>query len=131
MCGLNTPGRETDVRRWTALTRRYLKGRAQLRRVCLLVDARHGLKASDRAVMDEFDQAAVSYQIVLTKADKLKPAELAKMVASTATEASRRAAAHPAILATSANKGQGIAELRAELAALADPAPVHSTKEPA
>ncbi len=117
---------KTDIAHWTALTRRYLKGRAQLRRVCLLVDARHGLKAGDRAVMDELDSAAVSYQIVLTKADKLKQAELAKTVAATGAEVSRRAAAHPSILATSARKGEGIAELRAELAALAEPAPLHS-----
>ena len=113
---------KSDISHWTALTRRYLRGRAALRRICLLVDARHGLKANDREVMDELDQAAVSYQIVLTKADKMKPGPLKRVVDGIEKEAARRAAAHPIIVVTSAAKGQGIAELRAALAALADPA---------
>ena len=114
---------KSDIGHWTALTRRYLRGRAVLRRICLLVDARHGLKANDREVMDELDQAAVSYQIVLTKADKMKPGPLQRVVEGIEKEAARRAAAHPVILVTSAAKGQGIPELRAALAALADPPP--------
>ena len=112
---------KTDIARWTRLTRGYLKGRAQLRRVCLLIDSRHGLKASDREVMDELDAAAVSYQVVLTKADKMKPGPLAKMVEDTGKALAKRPAAHPHCLVTSSTSGAGIAELRAALAALAEP----------
>jgi GTP-binding protein len=108
-----------SVKRWTALARDYLKGRQPLRRVCLLVDARHGLKDSDRAVMDELDKAAVSYQVVLTKADKCGGAALAKLRASLSAELARRPAAHPELAITSAREGLGIPELRAALAALA------------
>lgn len=110
---------KADVRRWTALTRRYLKGRPNLRRICLLIDARHGLKENDRAVMRDLNEAAVSYQIVLTKADKLKPDALAAVQAAVAAAAAGQAAAHPDCVATSAVSGLGIAELRAGLAALA------------
>jgi len=112
---------KSDISHWTALTRRYLRGRAALRRICLLVDARHGLKANDREVMGELDQAAVSYQIVLTKADKMKPGALQRILDAIQKEVARHAAAHPTIMITSAAKGQGIAELRAALASLADP----------
>ncbi len=112
---------KTDIARWTKLTRSYLKGRVQLRRVCLLIDSRHGLKASDRQVMDELDAAAVSYQVVLTKADKMKPAPLARMVEDIRAALSKRPAAHPDCLVTSSESGSGIAELRAALAALAEP----------
>jgi len=111
---------KTDIARWSKLTRGYLKGRPQLRRVCLLVDARHGLKTSDRQVMDELDTAAVSYQIVLTKADKLKPGPLARMIADTEAEVAKRPAAHPQCLATSSANGAGLPELRAALVALAE-----------
>jgi len=114
---------KSDIARWTALTRGYLKGRPQLRRVCLLVDSRHGLKASDRQVMEELDTAAVSYQIVLTKADKVKPGPLKRMVTETEAAISRHPAAHPLCLPTSAETGAGLPELRAVLAALAEPAP--------
>ncbi|MCP5372166.1 MAG: YihA family ribosome biogenesis GTP-binding protein [Hyphomicrobiales bacterium] len=107
------------VERWTRLVNTYLKGRASLRRVCLLVDARHGLKKVDREVMEMLDGAAVSYQIVLTKADKIGAAALAGLVAATAAEAAGHVAAHPEIMATSARDGIGVAELRAALAALA------------
>ena len=107
-----------DIAQWTALAEDYLKGRVGLRRVCLLVDARHGLKDSDRAIMDLLDEAAVIYQTVLTKADKLKAGELAAVRAATAKALSRRVAAHPRLVVTSAEKGTGIAELRAELAEL-------------
>ncbi len=113
---------KTDIARWTQLTRDYLKGRPQLRRVCLLVDARHGLKASDRQVMEELDTAAVSYQIVLTKADKIKPGALKRLIGETEAAVARHPAAHPVCLATSAETGAGLPELRAALAALAEPA---------
>lgn len=113
---------KTDIARWTQLTRGYLTGRPQLRRVCLLVDARHGLKASDRQVMEELDTAAVSYQIVLTKADKIKPGALKRLIGETEAAVARHPAAHPVCLATSAETGAGLPELRAALAALAEPA---------
>jgi GTP-binding protein len=112
---------KSDIARWTELTRGYLKGRPQLRRICFLVDARHGLKSSDRQVMEELDTAAVSYQIVLTKADKVKPAPLQRVIAETEAAIAKHPAAHPQCLATSAESGAGIAELRAALAALAEP----------
>jgi GTP-binding protein len=110
------------VAAWTGLTRRYLQGRAQLRRVLLLIDARHGIKEPDRPVMALFDEAAVSYQLVLTKIDKLAPAELAERLPALAESLKRHVAAHPVLHLTSAQEGSGIAELRAELAALAAPA---------
>lgn len=103
---------------WTALMRGYLRGRANLRRVILLVDARHGLKDSDREIMKMMDEAAVSYQIVLTKADKLKEDEQARVQAKVATEMAKHVAAHPSLVMTSAVKGTGVEELRARLAAL-------------
>ena len=106
------------IKDWTGLTRRYLKGRAALRRVCLLIDARHGLKEGDRAIMRELDRTAVSYQIVLTKADKAAGPESLRQALVAAT--ARHPAAHPEIIATSALRGQGIDVLRAELAALAE-----------
>lgn len=110
---------KADIKRWTALVRDYLRGRAALKRVVLLVDARHGLKPHDKDVMDALDTAAVSYQIVLTKADKLKPTEVDEVVAATRAAIAKRPAAHPEILVTSAEKGFGIEQLRAEIAALA------------
>ncbi len=107
-----------DAKRWAGLTRSYLKGRTSLRRVCLLVDSRHGLKDIDAEVMKLLDQAAVNYQIVLTKIDKVKPTEAEAVAAAIAAAIARRPAAHPAIIRTSASTGEGLAELRAELAAL-------------
>jgi GTP-binding protein len=92
------------------------------RRVCLLVDARHGLKNSDRQVMEELDTDAVSYQIVFTKADKVKPGPLKRLVEETQEAIARHPAAHPLCLPTSAETGAGLPELRAALAALAEPA---------
>lgn len=100
------------VRRWRFLVNDYLRGRAVLKRTLVLVDSRHGLKDVDREVMDMLDGAAVSYHLVLTKADKVKPTELAKIVESAADEARKRPAAHPAIFTTSSETGSGIAELR-------------------
>ena len=112
---------KTEVARWTALMRDFLRGRATLRRVFLLVDARHGLKPSDAEVMDLLDAAAVSYQLVLTKADKQKPDALARLLEATAAAVKKRPAAHPKVRATSAQTGHGLPELRAEIAALARP----------
>ncbi|WP_373086873.1 ribosome biogenesis GTP-binding protein YihA/YsxC [Sneathiella sp.] len=105
---------------WTDLVNSYLKGRPKLRRVCLLVDARHGLKVTDREVMDMLDGSAVNYQIVLTKVDKSNQDELKSVLEKTKTELAKRPAAHPDIGLTSATKGYGIEDLRAELASLAE-----------
>jgi len=108
-----------DVEAWTALTRDFLRGRSVLRRVCLLVDARHGLKPTDIEVMDILDETAVIYQIVLTKADKIKPTALAALQAEIDGRIRRRPAAFPVVRATSSQTGFGIDLLRAELASLA------------
>ncbi|MDX5365526.1 MAG: ribosome biogenesis GTP-binding protein YihA/YsxC [Alphaproteobacteria bacterium] len=113
---------KTRVNEWTALVMSYLRGRAPLRRVFVLIDARHGLKANDHEVMDMLDEAAVSYQIVLTKTDKLKTGELDVRLEEVRGALRKHVAAHPRIVATSSEKGTGIAELRAEVASLADPA---------
>jgi len=110
-----------EIARWTELIRLYLAGRASLRRVCLLIDARHGIKDTDRPLMAMLDAAAVSFQLVLTKADKVREAELAARLDALAAELARHVAAHPVIEVTSAREGRGIAELRAGLAALAAP----------
>jgi len=105
------------VESWNALIHAYLRGRASLKRVFILVDARHGLKPSDETIMNELDRAAVSYQVVLTKADKVKPPALAAALAAAAEAIRKRPAAFPAVLTTSSEKGLGIDELRAEIAA--------------
>jgi GTP-binding protein len=111
-----------EIARWIRLVRVYLRGRASLRRTLLLIDARHGLKETDRPWLEMFDEAAVSYQVVLTKADKVKPPELARGLDELAAELARHVAAHPEVVVTSAHEARGIAELRAALAALAAPA---------
>ena len=108
---------KTAVAKWTKLIRAYLSGRAPLRRVFLLVDARHGLKPTDEPLMQELDRAGVSYQVVLTKADKVKPAELEVVATATGEAIRRRAAAHPVVLTTSSEKGEGLDALRSEIAA--------------
>ena len=100
------------VKRWRFLINDYLRGRQVLKRALVLVDARHGLKDVDRDVMTMLDDAAVSYHLVLTKADKIKPTELAATVAAVQAEAAKHPAAHPLILPTSSETGDGIAELR-------------------
>lgn len=110
---------KSRVKQWTGLVNTYLKGRAQLRRTCLLVDARHGLMGSDRQVMGMLDTAAVSYQIILTKADKASASGLEKLFADIAGEAPEHTAMHPSAVPTSSRKGHGIEQLRAELATLA------------
>jgi GTP-binding protein len=110
---------KSEVKGWTQLIRDYLRGRRQLKRVFLLIDARHGIKANDRDTMQLLDEAAMSYQAVLTKADKPKQSELQAVIAKTEDELSKRPAAYPQILVTSARTGSGIPELRAAVATLA------------
>ena len=112
--GFARAGRK-DVRKFQNLGRDYLRGRPNLKRAYLLIDARHGLKAVDAEALDAFDEAAVSYQIVLTKADKLKASEVDAVVAKTAAVIAKRPAAFPRVLATSAETGSGIPDLRAEI----------------
>ncbi len=107
------------VRTWTNLIHDYLRGRVNLSRVFLLIDARHGLKPADTAIMDTLDAAAVSWQGVLTKADKPKPESFGKVFAETAAELARRPAAHPVLIATSSVSGAGLDALRAEILDLA------------
>ena len=104
---------------WQGLMFDFLRGRPTLRRVLLLMDARVETKPADRAAMDLLGEAAVSFQLVVTKADGVKPAQLEKRVAEVEAIAKKRTAAHPLVLVTSSETGQGMAELRAELAALA------------
>ena len=106
---------------WQGLMFDYLRGRPALRRVMLLLDARIEVKEADRAVMDLLDHAAVTFQLVLTKADAVKPAPLAAKQAELAALARQHPAAHPEIVTTSSETGDGIAELRAGIAGLAAP----------
>ena len=106
-----------DVRKFQNLGRDYLRGRPNLKRAYLLIDARHGLKDVDKEALDAFDIAAVSYQIILTKSDKLKTSEVEAVTAKTLAAIAKRPAAFPRVLATSSEKGTGIPELRAEIAA--------------
>jgi len=101
------------VRRWRFLVNDFLRGRAVLKRTLVLVDSRHGLKDVDREMMTMLDDAAVSYRLILTKADKVKPTELIALTEKVAAETRAHPAAHPEILATSAETGEGIAALRA------------------
>lgn len=109
---------EDKVRQWTKLIHRYLVGRATLRRVYVLVDGRHGPKDTDLTVMNELDNAAVSYQVVLTKADKPSKEELDKVIIATKAAIAKRPAAHPHVILTSSVKGDGLRELRTEIAML-------------
>lgn len=103
------------VKRWRFLVNDYLRGRQVLKRALVLVDSRHGLKDVDRDVMRMLDDAAVSYHIVLTKGDKVKPSALGSLYETTAIEAAKHPAAHPSIFTTSSETGSGIAELRAAI----------------
>jgi GTP-binding protein len=124
----HTPGRTQEpiffaaskakVAAWTVLIHKFLQGRASLARVFVLVDARHGLKDVDIEVLNALDRSAVSYQLVLTKADQVKPAELSACLANTAAVLARHPAAYPEVLATSSRSTAGIAELRAAMARL-------------
>ncbi|MAZ92298.1 MAG: YihA family ribosome biogenesis GTP-binding protein [Oceanicaulis sp.] len=106
------------VEKWTRLTRNFLRGRVNLKRVYLLIDSRHGLKTVDEKIMDVFDEAAVSYQIVLTKTDKIKPPAVKRITEETLQAIMKRPAAFPRVVATTSAKGDGIDVLRAEIAAL-------------
>jgi GTP-binding protein len=110
-----------EIARWTGLIARYLKGRASLRRVLLLLDARFGIKETDKPLLKQLDEAAVSFQAVLTKCDLVEADELRQRLAGLAQSLAKHVAAHPVIHLTSAQSGAGIAALRASLAELAEP----------
>jgi len=105
------------VEKWQNVVRTYLRGRPVLARALVLVDSRHGLKDTDRAMMKMLDEAAVGYRLVLTKSDKIKASALAETHDKVAAEAKKHPAAYPEIHLTSAEKGQGIAALRAAIVA--------------
>ncbi|TYC49153.1 YihA family ribosome biogenesis GTP-binding protein [Rhodobacterales bacterium] len=105
---------------WTALVFSYLRGRPNLRRVILLIDSRHGIKKNDLEAMELLDKAAVVYQVVLTKADKIKPPQLVRLIDDTKEILRKRVAAYPEIIATSSEKNKGVDELRAALCVLAN-----------
>lgn len=107
------------VAEWSELIEGYVRGRANLRRLLLLIDSRHGFKESDMALMDLLDRSALSYQVVMTKADTLKPEALAANHRKFLGQIARRPAAHPRIIITSAETGMGLGELRDSLATLA------------
>jgi len=109
-----------DIANWTELTRAYLRGRAPLRRVFVLIDSRHGLKDSDIDIMEMLDEAAVTYQVIMTKTDKLKKGELEKVLKKTARRIKKRPAAFPDLICTSSVKKNGLDILRAEIATLAE-----------
>ncbi|HLG47163.1 MAG TPA: ribosome biogenesis GTP-binding protein YihA/YsxC [Reyranella sp.] len=100
---------------WQDLASAYLRGRPTLKRVCLLIDSRHGVKDTDRETMKNLDAAAVSYQLLLTKTDHLKPAQIPKAIAAAEAVARKHGAAHPQVLPTSSETGFGIPQLRAEI----------------
>lgn len=106
------------VKQWQNLLFSYLRGRVNLKRVFVLIDARHGIKKVDEEIMDMLDQAAVTYQIILTKSDKISATALEKIIAETQAKTSKRAAAYIKIIATSSEKNIGIEQLRAEIASL-------------
>ena len=100
---------------WQDLASAYLRGRPTLKRVCLLIDSRHGVKDSDHETMKNLDRAAVSYQLILTKTDQLRQAEIPRAIKSAEAAARKHGAAHPQVLPTSSETGFGIPELRAEI----------------
>ncbi len=124
LCLIDMPGygyaraSKAQVKGWTRLIGDYLKGRRELKRVFLLIDARHGIKPNDKETMKLLDEAAVSYQVVLTKSDKPKASELAAIQEKVARDLTKHPAAYPQVLTTSARMGSGIEELRAAVAAL-------------
>ncbi|WP_342643171.1 ribosome biogenesis GTP-binding protein YihA/YsxC [Rhodoligotrophos ferricapiens] len=125
LCLVDMPGygyaqaEKSLVAQWQSLLRDYLRGRRELKRVFVLVDSRHGLKSADMEMLELLDTAAVVYQLVLTKSDKMKPGALQRVADDVQRGLARRPAAHPRLHITSAEKGAGLAELRAELAMLA------------
>ena len=112
---------KTDIKAWTKLTRKFLVGRQSLQRMLLLIDSRRGVSLADKEMMKLMDDSAVSWAVVLTKADKVKPEQMQKIHDKTQQEISRHVAAFPYIWTTSSQKGTGIAELRAHLASLSLP----------
>jgi GTP-binding protein len=100
------------VKRWRHLVNDYLRGRRVLKRALVLIDSRHGLKPPDREMMEILDGAAVNYQLIMTKSDKVKPTDLAKTFAAVEAEARKHPAAHPTVFTTSSETGSGIADLR-------------------
>jgi GTP-binding protein len=109
---------KAKIAAWTALIHKYLQGRSNLARVYVLIDARHGLKEVDLEVLKTLDRSAVSYQIILTKADQIKPVELESRIEDIKASLATHAAAFPDVIATSSEKGAGIAELRAAMVRL-------------
>lgn len=109
-----------DVKQWQSVLRGYLRGRPGLTRCFVLIDSRHGITANDREMFDLLDEAAVAYQLVLTKSDKIKPSEIASVLAATKKEIAKRAAALTEVHVTSSDKFTGMDELRAAIAALLD-----------
>src|SRR4051795_11868367 len=109
---------KSQVASWTELIHKFLLGRASLARVYVLIDARHGLKEVDQEIFKTLDRSAVSYQLVLTKADQIKQAELASRITDTEAALAKRPAAFPNVLATSSRSATGMAELRAAIAKL-------------
>lgn len=107
-----------EIKQWQAVLKGYLRGRPGLTRAFVLIDSRHGVLKADEEMMELLDEAAVTYQLVLTKADKVKAAELEAVMAMTLATAQKRAACFPVVLATSSEKGTGIEDLRAQIAAL-------------
>jgi GTP-binding protein len=107
---------KSDVKQWQDVLKGYLRGRPGLTRAFVLIDSRHGITANDREMFDLLDESAVAYQLVLTKIDKIKPAELEAVLAATSIEIKKRAAAIPALHVTSSEKFTGFDELRAEIA---------------
>jgi len=112
---------KSDIVRWTKLTREFLFGRASLRRVFLLIDSRHGTKENDIELMNMLDETAVTYQIVLTKIDKIKKSEIDEVYIKTAALIAKRPAAYPNIILTSSEKKNGLDELRSTIANIAIP----------
>jgi GTP-binding protein len=108
------PKEQVDL--WTKLVFDYMRGRVTLKRVYLLIDARHGIKKNDEEVMDLLDKAAVSYQVVLTKIDKIKEAGVPRLIGETLNKLKRRPAAYPEVLATSSEKANGVDDLRIAIA---------------
>ncbi len=100
---------------WTKLVFDYLRGRSTLKRVYVLIDSRHGIKKNDEDVLDLLDKAAVSYQVILTKTDKIKSPAVTKLLSTTLAQISKRPAAYPEVLATSSEKNQGLEELQAAI----------------
>ncbi|MDG1665730.1 MAG: ribosome biogenesis GTP-binding protein YihA/YsxC [Hellea sp.] len=112
---------KSDIAKWTKLTREFLFGRASLRRVFLLIDSRHGTKENDIELMNMLDETAVTYQIVLTKIDKIKKNEINKVQTKTTALIAKRPAAYPKIILTSSEKKSGLDELRSTIASIAIP----------